>query len=69
MKLSEYIKQLQYKLNNTGDGEIYMLGECFEYYTPHVTEEIETDTVWNKELEDFEEVNKSVKYRIFGGYF
>ena len=67
--LSNFIKDLQDKLNEHGDGEIYYLGECTEHYAPdvEVDKDIEKNYTWNEKTQDIEEVikSKTVKYRIF----
>ena len=67
--LSEFIKKLQNKLDNYGDGEIYYLGECAEHYIPdvEVNVKVERDYTWNDKTHDLDEVikSKTVKYRIF----
>lgn len=67
MNLSDYIKKLQDKLEKYGDGEVYVLGECAEHYTPYIKENIESVCTWNEEKQDIEWKTTSVKYRI-GGY-
>ena len=68
-KLSEFIKNLQDKLDRYGDGDIYYLGECAEHICPDVEVDIKTDSdyVWNEKKQDLEEVikSKTVKYRLF----
>ena len=67
--LSDFIKDLQDKLNKHGDGVIYYLGECAEHYCPdvEVNEDIERDYVWNEKTQDLDEIikSKTVEYRIF----
>ena len=68
MKLSDYIKNLQEKLEKYGDGDVYILGECCEHETPYIEENLNEECVWNEKLQDVEWKIKDVKYRIFGTY-
>lgn len=65
MNLSDYINILKDKLTKYGDGEVYVLGECAEHYTPYIEEDIEEDLFWNEEEQDTEKII-GVKYRIGG---
>lgn len=68
MNLSDFIKELQDKLEKYGDGKVYILGECAEHYAPYIDENVNEECVWNKEKQDTEWKIVSVDYRIYGGY-
>lgn len=68
MNLSDYIKNLQDKLEKYGDGEVFILGECAEHETPYIEEDVEEVCVWNEEKQDTEWKIDSVHYRIYGGW-
>lgn len=67
MNLSDFIKKLQDKLEKYGDGEVYVLGEYLEHYTPYVEEKRESECVWNEEAQDVEWRDISVEYQIGRG--
>jgi len=68
MNLSDYIKTLQDKLEKYGDGEVFILGECAEHYTPYIEEDVEQVCVWNEEKQDTEWKTVSVHYRIYDAW-